>query len=91
MLPARGERKNARGLQPTTTLNEAALRRGTESEPVNRKWGIETGIRLRFSFEVRGKRERCGRKDEIMTPNKPVRRVAIIGAGVIGTSWAAQY
>jgi 3-hydroxyacyl-CoA dehydrogenase len=26
-----------------------------------------------------------------MTPNKPVRRIAIIGAGVIGTSWTAQY
>jgi 3-hydroxyacyl-CoA dehydrogenase len=26
-----------------------------------------------------------------MTPNKPVRRIAIIGAGVIGSSWTAQY
>jgi len=27
----------------------------------------------------------------MMTRNKPVRRVAIIGTGVIGSSWTAQY
>src|ERR1700730_5690839 len=26
-----------------------------------------------------------------MSPNKPVRRIAIVGTGVIGASWAAQY
>src|SRR4051794_25522020 len=27
----------------------------------------------------------------IMTFNKPIRRIAIVGTGVIGASWAAQY
>jgi 3-hydroxyacyl-CoA dehydrogenase len=27
----------------------------------------------------------------IMSLNKPVRRIAIVGTGVIGASWAAQY
>ena len=26
-----------------------------------------------------------------MTFNKPIRRIAIVGTGVIGASWAAQY
>src|SRR5262247_1302507 len=27
----------------------------------------------------------------IMSLNKPIRRIAIVGTGVIGASWAAQY
>jgi 3-hydroxyacyl-CoA dehydrogenase len=27
----------------------------------------------------------------IMTYDKPIRRIAIVGTGVIGASWAAQY
>ena len=26
-----------------------------------------------------------------MTYNKPIKRIAIVGTGVIGASWAAQY
>ena len=26
-----------------------------------------------------------------MSYNKPIRRIAIVGAGVIGASWAAEY
>src|SRR4029077_15676760 len=29
--------------------------------------------------------------EKIMNYNKPVRRIAIVGTGVIGASWAAQY
>src|ERR1700740_354054 len=29
--------------------------------------------------------------DQIMSYNKPIRRIAIVGTGVIGASWAAEY
>src|ERR1700741_4479406 len=32
-----------------------------------------------------------GTQKEVMSYNKPVRRIAIVGTGVIGASWAAQY
>src|SRR6267378_6142204 len=31
------------------------------------------------------------RRNQAMSLNKPVRRIAIVGTGVIGASWAAQY
>src|SRR5215470_5895235 len=31
------------------------------------------------------------RGEMIMSYNKPIRRIAIVGTGVIGASWAAQY
>src|SRR5215475_4250949 len=29
--------------------------------------------------------------EEIMSYNKPIKKIAIVGTGVIGASWAAQY
>src|SRR5271154_7585507 len=33
----------------------------------------------------------ANRRDETMASNRPIRRIAIVGTGVIGASWAAEY